>query len=66
VTPDPEVLQWARSTLQGITALETKARWHGLNLDPETVEMLSRIERELIAFVEARKLRDPAKWVPPK
>jgi hypothetical protein len=59
----PEVLQWARTTLQGITALENKARWHGLEVDSEMIAMFGRIERELIAFLETHKTTDPAKWV---
>jgi hypothetical protein len=60
----PEVLQWARATLQGITALDSKARWHGLKADPEVFEVLHRIEGELITFLEAHGTTDPAKWVP--
>ena len=59
----PEVLQWARATLNGITELESKARWHGLKVDSEVVEMLGAVERELIAFLDTHGTKDPAKWV---
>lgn len=61
----PEVLQWARETLHGITALENKARWGGLQVDSDTFDLLSRIEAELIKFLDAHKTTDPVKWVPP-
>jgi hypothetical protein len=62
----PEVLQWVRETLQGITALENKARWGGLQMDSDALEMLRRLEVELINFLDTHKTTDPAKWVPPE
>jgi hypothetical protein len=66
VAAPPEVLQWARETLNGITALENKARWGGLQVDSDALETLRRIEAELIEFLDANKMTDPAKWVPPE
>ena len=49
--------------MNGITELESKARWHGLKVDSEVVEMLGAVERELIAFLDTHGTKDPAKWV---
>ena len=63
MTAPPEILQWARSALNGLTSIESKARWHGLEVDPEVWNALGKIEQDLIAFLEAHKTTDPAKWV---
>ena len=52
--------------MNGITALENKARWGGLQSDSDALETLRRIEAELIEFLDANKMTDPAKWVPPE
>jgi hypothetical protein len=69
VTIAPELLQWARETLPGISVLtgHGKGRLGGAkaDLDPEVVAMLYRIEAELVRFLEANKTTDSGKWVPP-
>jgi hypothetical protein len=62
----PEVLQWARTTLRGISAIEEKAQWHGLKVDPEVMAALHKIERQVIEFLDTYKSTDPAKWVSPE
>jgi hypothetical protein len=59
----PEVLQWARSALNGLTSIENKARWKGLQADPEVWDALHKIEQDLIAFLETHKSKNPEKWV---
>ena len=67
MTAPPEVLQWARSALNGLSHIEYEARWEGLKVDPEIWEPLRRVEQELIDFLERHGTTDPEKWVvPPK
>ena len=63
MTAPPEVLQWARAALNGLTSLEYKARFEGLEVSSEVWKPLMKIERELVEFLEAHKTADPTKWV---
>jgi hypothetical protein len=66
VTAPPEVLQWARTALNGLSSLDYKARFEGLKIDSEIWQTLASVERQLIAFMEEHGTTDPEKWVDKK
>jgi hypothetical protein len=66
--PPPEVLRWARETLRGINVLTGYGRGlqggAKIDLDPDVVAVLYRVEDELVRFLNKYGPKDPAKWIP--
>jgi hypothetical protein len=58
----PELLQWARDTLNGITALRGKARRHEIELSDEAHSLLVEVGAELERLVDRNRSNDPSNW----
>jgi hypothetical protein len=66
VDAPPELLHWARDTINGITSLVGKARRGELRIEDDDMAMLRRHEQDLFELIERNKSTDPAKWVNPE
>ena len=65
MAPAPEILQWARETLRGITTLRGKARRGEMEMSADDTERILRIQRELLHITREGTSTDPTTWVVP-
>ena len=62
VEDPPQLLHWARDTLNGITALRGQARRREIDLSDEVHALLLQISTDLERIVDRNRDSDPRKW----
>jgi hypothetical protein len=62
VEDPPQLLHWARDTLNGITALRGQARRREINLSDEVHALLLQMSRDLERILDRNRDSDPRKW----
>jgi hypothetical protein len=62
VQDPPELLHWARDTLNGITALRGQARRREIDLSDEVHALLLQMTADLERIVDRNHESDPRKW----